>query len=65
MQQFIRKFGERIRGVLSGFDRLIFRGTLRRLNYGRWDAKLGAQVARGWRNICGRTRFCSKTTAIM
>jgi hypothetical protein len=32
MQQFIAKFGEQIEGVLSGFDRLVFRGTLRSLN---------------------------------
>jgi hypothetical protein len=35
MKDFIAKFGERIQGVLSGFDRLVLRGTLRRLCYGR------------------------------
>ncbi len=35
MQQFSEKYRERITGVLSGFDRLVFRGSLRRLNYGR------------------------------
>jgi len=55
MQQFIEKFGDRIEGVLSGFDRLIFRGSLRRLNYGRWDSSLQAPVAVGmeqylWQN---------------
>jgi len=34
MQQFIEKYRDQITGVLSGFDRLVFRGTLRRLNYG-------------------------------
>jgi hypothetical protein len=34
MQQFIEKYGEQIQGVVSGFDRLIFHGSLRRLNYG-------------------------------
>jgi hypothetical protein len=29
MQEFIAKHREEITGVLSGFDRLIFRGTLR------------------------------------
>src|SRR5450631_2875825 len=29
MQQFIARFGDRINGVLSGFDRLVFRGHLR------------------------------------
>jgi hypothetical protein len=33
--------------VLSGFDRLVFRGSLRRLNYGHWDRGLGAVVASG------------------
>ena len=33
MKEFIAKFGDRIRGVLSGFDRLVFRGTLRAIVY--------------------------------
>ena len=37
MQQFIGKYRERIQGVVSGFDRLVFRGSLRRLNYFRWN----------------------------
>ena len=31
MQEFIAKYGDKIEGVLSGFDRLIFRGTLRKI----------------------------------
>ena len=55
MQQFIEKFRQQITGVVSGFDRLVFRGSLRRLNYGWWDEKLGAVVAHGmeqylWQN---------------
>ena len=55
MQQFIEKYREQITGVLSGFDRLVFRGSLRRLNYGWWDEKLSAVVAHGmeqylWQN---------------
>jgi hypothetical protein len=55
MQQFIEKFQEQISGVLSGFDRLVFRGSLRRLNAGRWDPRLQAVVATGmeeylWQN---------------
>lgn len=30
---FMRKFGESVTGVVSGFDRLVFRGTLRSLSY--------------------------------
>ncbi len=47
MQQFTGKYQDQIQGVLSGFDRLIFRGSLRRLNYGYPDRKLHAAVAQG------------------
>jgi hypothetical protein len=40
MEQFINKYREEIHGTLSGFDRLVFRGSLRRLHYGRWDRNL-------------------------
>lgn len=55
MQQFIDKYQRQIRGVLSGFDRLVFRGSLRRLNYGPWNQGLQAMVASGmeqylWQN---------------
>ena len=33
MQSFTAKYSDKIQGVLSGFDRLIFRGTLRRIAY--------------------------------
>ena len=33
MQRFTDKYAGQILGVLSGFDRLIFRGTLRRIPY--------------------------------
>jgi hypothetical protein len=47
MQEFINKYAKEIQGSLSGFDRLVFRGTLRRLHFGRWDRKLQAMVAQG------------------
>ena len=55
MQEFINKYRDRINGVLSGFDRLVFRGSLRRLNYGYWSQKFGSVVAQGmeqylWQN---------------
>lgn len=55
MQQFIEKYRDQIVGTLSGFDRLVVRGSVRRLNYGSWDSGLGAMVARGmeeylWQN---------------
>jgi len=33
MREFIANHGEEIAGVLSGFDRLVFRGTLRSISY--------------------------------
>jgi hypothetical protein len=55
MQQFIQKFADRILGILSGFDRLVLRGTVRRLNYSFHDASRNITVARGmeeylWQN---------------
>ena len=35
MHQFIAKYKDQIQGVVSGFDRLVLRGSLRRLNYGK------------------------------
>jgi hypothetical protein len=50
MRQFIEKYRERINGVLTGFDRLVFRGSLRRLNFARYDKGLNAMVANGSRS---------------
>src|SRR6202051_4691903 len=47
MQEFINKYREAISGTLSGFDRLVFRGSLRRLNFGCWDPNLQSRVVRG------------------
>src|SRR6266567_376572 len=47
MQQFIEKYQDQIQGVVSGFDRLIFRGSLRGLNKGYWSESLQAKVAVG------------------
>jgi hypothetical protein len=33
MKEFVAKFGDHINGVLSGFDRLVFRGHLRGISY--------------------------------
>ena len=33
MQQFIEKYRDEITGTLTGFDRLVFRGSPRRLNH--------------------------------
>jgi hypothetical protein len=55
MQQFIEKFGEQIQGVVSGFDRLVFRGSVRRLSYVIKNSELHAMQAKGmeeylWQN---------------
>ena len=33
MSAFLQRFGHLVQGILSGFDRLFFRGTLRNLAY--------------------------------
>jgi hypothetical protein len=35
MQQFTSKYKDQIHGVISGFDRLVFRGAPRRVSYPR------------------------------
>ena len=55
MQEFINKYRDQINGTLSGFDRLVFRGSLRRLNYSYWDQDSQSLVAQGmeqylWQN---------------
>jgi hypothetical protein len=47
MEKFINKYREEINGTLSGFDRLVFRGSLWRLNFGYWDPNLQSRVAQG------------------
>ncbi|MDQ6758501.1 MAG: hypothetical protein M3Z32_01390 [Acidobacteriota bacterium] len=47
MQQFIDKYASQIQGVLTGFDRLVFRGLLRRLNFGWWDVNVKSFVSTG------------------
>jgi hypothetical protein len=63
MQQFIEKYGEQIQGVMSGFDRLVFRGSLRRLNYGYWDRERGVFVARGMEEYCWQNKILFKDYA--
>jgi len=55
MKQFIEKFGKKIIGTLSGFDRVVFRGTPRRLNAVERDTERNILVAKGmqeyfWQN---------------
>lgn len=55
MEQFIAKYGEHIQGVLSGFDRLVLRGSLPRLNYWQWEPSMKMMRGKGmeeylWQN---------------
>lgn len=63
MQQFIEKFQDHITGMLTGFDRLVFRGSLRRLNFGYWDGKLGAMVAQGMEEYLWQNKILFKDYA--
>lgn len=60
MQKFIEKFRDEIQGVLSGFDRLIFRGSLPRLNQGYWDQRRRVFVARGMEEYCWQNQILFK-----
>lgn len=63
MQQFIAKYRDEITGVLSGFDRLVFRGSPRRLNYGWWNADLHAVVAAGMEQYLWQNKILFKDYA--
>jgi len=60
MLKFIEKFKSQIQGVVSGFDRLVFRGSLRRLNYGYWDRERRVFVARGMEEYCWQNQILFK-----
>ena len=45
MQEFIDKYREQIHGTSSGFDRPVFHGSLRRLNFGYWDRNLQSEFS--------------------
>lgn len=60
MQQFIEKYREQIKGTLAGFDRLVFRGSLRRLNYGMWSEHLEAFVAIGMEQYLAQNSILMK-----
>ena len=52
MEQFIEKYRDQIAGVLSGFDRLVLRGSPRRLNVAYYDATRQVMVAKGMEEFC-------------
>lgn len=60
MQHFTNKYRDQIHGTLSGFDRLVFRGSLRRLHYGRWDRNSQSMVAQGMEQYLCSNRILFK-----
>jgi hypothetical protein len=60
MQQFIEKYRDQITGLLSGFDRLVLRGSLRRLNFGKFDSNLKTFVAKGMEEYCWQNKLLFK-----
>ncbi len=63
MQQFTEKYREQIVGTLTGFDRLVFRGSLRRLNASYWDASRQVVVAKGMEEYCWQNQILFKNYA--
>src|SRR5208282_4182982 len=70
MNEFIAKFGDQITGILSGFDRLVLRGTLRAIVYakGRGDylghnGVLLKDFARHVQEVSARVKQASLATA--
>jgi hypothetical protein len=61
MQHFIEKYGEEMNGVLTGFDRLVLRGSLRRLNFGWYESGLNAFVAKGIEEYLWQNKIPFKT----
>jgi hypothetical protein len=60
MEKSINKYQEQVLGTLSGFDRLVFRGSLRRLNYGYWDRGLESMVVQGMEQYLCSNRILFK-----
>ena len=46
MKRFIQRHADKVTGVLSGFDRLVFRGTLRRISF-----VSGLMAFLGWKHV--------------
>src|ERR1035437_5493691 len=60
MQQFIEKYREEILGTLSGFDRLVFRATPRRLNSVYRDESRKILVAKGMQEYLWQNKILFK-----
>jgi hypothetical protein len=61
MKEFITKHGDFISGVISGFDRLVFRGSLRTLSHQegqRGGAKSWQKMRKGIADLPRRAHLC-------
>jgi hypothetical protein len=63
MQQFIEKYKDQVTGMLTGFDRLVFRGALGGLSYGRKDTNLKAVIAVGMEQYLCQNKILFKDYA--
>jgi hypothetical protein len=57
MQEFIDKSRDQINGTRSGFEHLVFRGSLRRLHSGCWEANGKAFVSAGMEPDLGQNHI--------
>jgi len=65
MNEFIARHAERITGVLSGFDRLVFRGTLRPISYpegmmGYLSSNMSTEGTETTVNFCEFTKLAGR-----
>jgi hypothetical protein len=54
MQEFIAKYKDEIQGTLSGFDRVVFAGAVRKLDYSQWVPELKVPRATAMEQYLGR-----------
>jgi hypothetical protein len=54
MQEFIAKYKDQIQGTLSGFDRVVFAGAVRKLDYRQWVPELKVPRATAMEQYLGR-----------
>ena len=63
METFLQQFGSKIKGVLTGFDRIVFKGCLRHLAYADGAAKFLAR--RGVLNKDYKAWMLAQSTALV
>ena len=63
MQEFIARYKDQIQGILSGFDRLVLGGTLRRLDVCRYVPDMKALRATAMEQYCWHNQILFKDFA--